>query len=204
MWGGIFEIKHNDPWVSLQGFQSDAGSLSVGEEHRLQTWQPLLSLQPTQKQHHTRFSLFLFISKYTLLPWWKLTWFWCGWITGFSVINSCCETPCVSVRGQVVRVAEALSALIFFLKCLLWMEFHEGMAEKSNTEFITEKKPYVKTIFYLKQVLCHDTYPRVFSTKWIECLSTKEKFNIFSLMWLCLHSDSALRKLACGFQSLTV
>lgn len=156
MWGGIFEVKHNDPWVLLQGFQSDTGSPSVVDEHRLQTWQPLLSLRLTQKQFHTCFILFLFICQYTLLWWQKLTWFGCGWITIFSVINSCCETLWVSVQGQVVRVAEAPSALILFLKHLLWVEFGERMAEKSNRVRYW-KKNYVETVFDLKQVLCYHT-----------------------------------------------
>lgn len=93
-----------------------------------------------KKQYHTCFSLFLFICQYTLLSWQKLTCLWCEWITGFSEINSCCETSWVSVQEQVERVAEVPGVLFFLIKCLLWMEFGERMFEKSNKGFITERK----------------------------------------------------------------
>lgn len=40
----------------------------------------------------------------------------------------------------IVRVAEALTALAFLLKHLLWMEFGERVFEKRNTEFIATSK----------------------------------------------------------------
>lgn len=57
------------------------------------------------------------------------------WITQDSVL----QIPAVKLSG-IVRLAEALMALIFLLKHLLRMELGEAMVEKRNAEFITKSK----------------------------------------------------------------
>jgi len=125
MWDHTFEIKHNDPWSC---FRASRVTLA-------QAWKLLLFLQPTQKHYKTHFSLFPFICQYTLLPWMKVTWFWCGWLTRFSVINSCCETIWISVQGQVVRAAFSSSNV-----CSEWNLRREGLKGVIQSSLIKKKR----------------------------------------------------------------
>lgn len=55
-----------------------------------------------------------------------------GWLTAFSVANSCCETFLHSKSGRSPNSSD------FPPETSAWMEFGKGLVEKRNTEFIAK------------------------------------------------------------------